>query len=158
MLSEPEKRLVERELEIASDVDLVRWAMSALADDAALALDPDIVELASLPTGDVRKCESALALLRRAVLASNPGFELSSKEAEAHAREAFIVFCRRFVAGDLGPYEFCRVVNPIEQLFDYPPWLGNFYNECDWCEPESTRRDFDHLVEYAARYVAENVE
>jgi hypothetical protein len=158
MLSEPEKRLIERELEMASDVDLVQWAMSALADDAALASDPDIVELASLPTGSVRKCEPALVLLRRAVLASNPAFELSSKEAEAHACTAFVALCRRFVVGDLRPYQLCRVIGPIEELFDYPPWLGRFYDECDWCTPESTRSDFDHLIEYAARYVAENEE
>ena len=40
----------------------------------------------------------------------------------------------------------------MEQTFDFPEWLGNFDNERDWCEPRSTRADFNHLIEYAARY------
>jgi hypothetical protein len=154
MLSDPQRRLIERELEMVSDADLVRWAMSAIEHDPQLASQPDIVELASLPTSNPRKCESAGMLLRRAVLDSDADFDISSREAEAHARAAFLILCEKFVGSEMRPYDLCKMVSPIEQLFDFPEWLEDFFNACDWCEPESTRGDFDHLVEYAAQYIA----
>jgi hypothetical protein len=155
MLSEPEKRLIERELGMISDVDLVGWAVASLVDDGVLASDPDIVELASLPTSSPRGCEPALMLLRRAVRTNHPDFDISSKEAEVHARAAFLAHCKRLVSDELRPYEFCKVVGPIEESFNYPAWIGKFYDHCDWCEPQSIRSDYDHLIQYAARYLAE---
>jgi hypothetical protein len=155
MLSEPERRLVERELGMISDVELVKWATAALADDAVLASDPDIVELASLPASNPRKCESAVVLLRRAVQSSNPDFDISSKDAQVHARAGFLALCKRLVSTELPPYEFCKVISPIELTFEYPDWLEKFYDHCDWCEPDSTRYHFDHLIQYAARYLVE---
>jgi hypothetical protein len=156
MLSELEKRLIEHELFMVSDSDLVCWAVSILESDAPLSADPDIVELASLPTSPPRLCDSAGSLLRGAVQRAQPRFDPSSPEAEAYARESFVQFCSRLVAGEIRPYEFCRVINPIEQMFEFPLWLGEFYDHCDWCEPESSRGEFSDLIEYASKYVREH--
>ena len=156
MLSELEKRLIEHGLFMVSDSDLVCWAVSVLESDATLSADPNIVELASLPTSPPRLCESAGSLLWAAVQRAHPRFDPSSPEAEAYARKAFEQLCSRLVAGEIRPYEFCRVITPIEELFDFPPWLGEFFAHCDWCEPESSRSDFSHLIEYAGQYLREH--
>ena len=158
MLTELEKRLIERQLNMISDVDAVRWAVDALVDDAQFASDPAIVELASLPTAKPRQCESSLNLLRKAVSRASPQFDTSSLQAETHARVTFRALCAKLVAGEVRPYDLCKVVTPIEDLFDFPRWLGDFYNHCDWCEPQHTAADFPHLIDYAARYVAESDE
>jgi hypothetical protein len=157
MLSDLEQRLVHREMEMLSDVDLVRWARGAIRQDDAVGADPDIVELASLQFGNPRLPE-ARGLLRGAVMRANPHFDIRSADAQACGRRAFFQVCRRYLAEDLPPHELCRLVGPIEQTFDYPVWLGDFYNQCDWCEPKSTRSDFDHLAEYVTQFLAENAD
>jgi hypothetical protein len=155
MLSLLQQHLVQREMEILSDADLVSWARAALRQEGPVASDPDIVELASIQFGNPRLSE-ARALLRSAVLRSSPDFDMTAREVQASARAAFIALCARFIAEDLPPYDFCRVVHASESAFDFPAWLGDFYNQCDWCDQHSTRSDFAHLIEYARRFVAEN--
>jgi hypothetical protein len=155
MLSVLEQRLLQREMEILSDADLVRWARATVRDDGALATDPDFGELASLQFANPRLTE-AKSLLRAAVNRANPEFTTSSFDAQAFGRACLLDACRRFLAEDLPPFELCRLVSPIEQTFDHPVWLGDLLNQCDWCEPSSTRRHFGHLVEYVITFVAEN--
>ena len=153
MLSLLEQRLVESEMELLSDGDLVRWARAAIREDDDIGGEPDIVELASLQFGNQRLAE-ARGLLRSAVIRANPDFDLKAPSAQAHGRAAFLQFCSRFLADGLRPYDLCRLVSPIEQAFDHPAWLGDFYDHCDWCEPESTRSHFAGLVEYVEQFVA----
>jgi hypothetical protein len=157
MLSDLEQRLVYREMEMLPDDDLVRWARAAIRQSDAMATDPDIVELASLQLGSQRRGD-ALALLRRAVARANPSFDMKESEAQAFGRAAFVQVCRRYLAEDLPPHDVCRLIGPIEQTFDYPAWLGDFYNQCDWCDPGSTRSDFEHLAAYVTQFLAENAD
>jgi len=153
MLSVLEQRLVEREMELLSDADLVRWARAVIHQDDVAGSDPDIAELASLQFANPRLVE-ARTLLRGAVVRANPQFDLKAPTSQAHGRAAFVELCRRFLSDDLRPYELCRLVAPIERTFDYPDWLGDFFNHCDWCEPESTRSHLPGLVEYVTQFVA----
>src|SRR5690242_12708663 len=155
MLSDLEQRLLQREMEVVSDADLVRWARAAIRDDSALAADPDVGQLASLQFGNPRLTE-ALTLLRSAVSRANPEFSTRSPDAQAFGRACLLDVCRRFLAEGLAPFELCRLVGPIEQTFDHPAWLGDLYNQCDWCEPSSTRSHFGHLVEYVTTFLAES--
>jgi hypothetical protein len=155
MVSDLEQRLLQREMEVVSDADLVRWARGAIRGDGALAADPNVGELASLQFGNPRLVE-ARALLRGAVVRANPEFSPLSPDAQAFGRACLLDACRRFLAEDLPPYELCRLVDPIEQTFDHPVWLGDLYNHCDWCEPSSTRSHFGHLVEYVSTFLAES--
>jgi hypothetical protein len=155
MLSVLEQRLIHREIEVLSDADLVRWARAAIRDDGAVASDPDIGELASLQFGNPRLGE-ARRLLRLAVHRANPDFDIRSPDAQAYARSALLDVCKRYLAEDLSPHELCRLVSPIEETFDYPAWLGDFVNQCDWCEPGSPRSHFGHLLEYVKQFLAED--
>jgi hypothetical protein len=157
MISDLERRLVERELEMLSDVDLVRWARAAIRRDDPVASDPDVVELASLQFGNPRLNE-ALGLLRSAVIRANPHFDIRGPEPQAHGRAMFIQVCRRYLDENLPPYELCRIAEAIEPVFDYPSWLGDFWNQCDWCEPNSTRSQFGHLEEYVTQFLAGNAD
>jgi hypothetical protein len=157
MISNLEQLLVQRELEMLSDADLVRWARGAIRQEDAVASDPDVVELAALQFGNSRLGE-ALGLLRSAVTRANPYFEIRGPESQAYGRAMFVQVCRRYLNENLPPYELCRIVESIEPVFDYPAWLGDFWNRCDWCEPNSTRGQFDHLAEYVTQFLAENAD
>ncbi len=37
------------------------------------------------------------------------------------------------------------MINPIEQIYDFPKWLGNIYNACEWIEPDTLPVDCKHL-------------
>ncbi|HVX90138.1 MAG TPA: hypothetical protein VHC20_00590 [Candidatus Paceibacterota bacterium] len=157
MLSVLEQHLVYREMELLSDADLVRWARAIIREDDAASSDPDILELSALRL-DSPGLGDALRLLRAAVTRASPNFDIRGPGAQAFGRAAFVQTCRRFLAENLPPYQLCRLVSPIEQTFDYPAWLGDFYNQCDWCEPDSTRSQFGHLAEYVAQFIAENAD
>jgi hypothetical protein len=62
--------------------------------------------------------------------------------------------CERYLAGEIPPYDLCRLVSPIEQVFDFPRWLGNLYNACDWIEPETKREDVPHLEDEVTAMLA----
>jgi hypothetical protein len=155
--SDPLKSLhrvaVESAIDATSNGDLIRWAENVLAMGHELSFDPDVLELASLPIGNVRKEEQASLLLNRVVERWVPGFQISSKESEAYARECFLRMCQRLLDGDIRPYELCRMVDPIEQAFQFPDWLADFYSHCDWIEPSSEPVDCRHLYEYAEQYL-----
>lgn len=151
MISEVAKKLVEAELLLVSDSELVQWAIAEL--ERCDEPDSDLAELASLRTATRADLKPAQFLLRSAISRLDPEFDLRSPAAEAHAKRAFLRHCHRLIAAEISPYTFCRVVGPIEHCFGHPRWLADFYSCCDCCEPESTRHQFDHLVEYAERYV-----
>lgn len=51
------------------------------------------------------------------------------------------------------PVTVCRMVSAIEHQFDYPEWLGDLFNACDWSEDSSTREDFPKVRQEAERLV-----
>ena len=156
-VSEPLESLhrlaVESAIGAASNADAIRWAEGVLETGHELAFDPDLLELASLPIGNARKEEQAPSLLNSLVERCLPAFRISSKESEEHAKECFRRVCQRLLDGDVGPYDLCRMVDPIEQAFEFPDWLGDFYSHCDWIEPSSQPVDCRHLYEYAEQYL-----
>jgi hypothetical protein len=55
MLSELEQRLVQREMELLSDADLVRWARAEIRrDDAAAAVAPGLTRISARSTNAAR--------------------------------------------------------------------------------------------------------
>jgi hypothetical protein len=158
MLSDLEKRFIEFQLDVLSAADLVRWARAARHQDATLSDTPDLEALAQLPLSDYHLTETAPVLFRKVVANAHPQFDIRSKDAEAYGRSLLLDLCKRLVVDKTGPYRLCQAVGSIEVTFDYPEWLGDFVNQCDWCEPNSTRENFGHLIEYAERFLAEHSE
>ena len=147
--------LLDHQLGFASDASVIRWAELVLESGSDLSFNSDLIELAGLPAGDPRHREDVGPILRRLADDTAPGYDLSSKSSEAYARSRFRAAVQSLVDERIRPYELCRLVQPIEELFDFPKWLGNFYSECDWIEPETKPVDARHLYEYAKEYVRE---
>jgi hypothetical protein len=145
---------IEAYLNVAGPVEMIQWAEERIASGDDLAFDSDVLELASLPAGDPRKREEAAPLFHRIVQRHVPGFSVATPETEAYAQECLQRWCARFLDEELTPYQFCRIVHPIEEGFNFPAWLGDFYNQCDWIEPNYQPVDARHLYDYAQRYLA----
>lgn len=148
-----EQILLEHTVGFISDVDVIRWAESVLEEGSELSFESELVELASLPSGAPRRREEAAAILRRLAESVAPDCDLSSKESEAHAQACFRSVCESLVAEEIAPWELCRLVSPLEQLFSFPEWLGDFYSQCDWLGPDTRPVDARHLYEYAKEYL-----
>lgn len=147
------RMLVEFELGAVSGAELVLWAIGLLSDGDSLADDLAIIELAGLPTGRKFGTEPAGALLREAVGRRHPTFSVRSEQAESLAMQVFFDQGRRLLDGYIRPFDFCGPVSAIEALYDFPAWLGDAYNHCDWCEPDSETALFSHLLEFVAAHL-----
>lgn len=50
-----------------------------------------------------------------------------------------------YLHGQCAPWAVCRMISPIEGAFDFPDWLGNLYNVCDWTDERTPREANPHL-------------
>jgi hypothetical protein len=128
-----------------TDTDLVDWAVQYLPTSEYFSDDPDLVELASINEKNKFEVEKAGDHLRAFVKKQWPDYSLKNNKAEIYAKKYLKSRLREYLAGQCSPYEVCRMVTPIEQVFDFPKWLGNMYNACDWIEPNTSRADCKHL-------------
>jgi len=55
--------------------------------------------------------------------------------------------------GHTSVFAFFRLVERIENHFDFPPWLGDLANACDWCDPASSFATHPHLYEDVKRHL-----
>jgi hypothetical protein len=147
----PCQLLVEYELGVATDAQLIEWACEALLVDDTIAKDQVLIKLAALLPQVRSEIEIAGEYFRRLIAWHFPEFSLQSPEGLQLARAILKRRCEQYLQGLITPYELCSVVSPTEQHFDYPAWLGNLYNACDWVAPSTKREDVPHLVEEATR-------
>jgi hypothetical protein len=150
-MTNPCQLLVEYELGIAKDAQLIEWAREALSGNDAIARDQVLVKLAALSSQFRPEAEMAGEYFRELIERHFSEFSIQSSEGGRLARGILRRRCEHYIQGHLTPYELCLVVSPIEQHFDYPTWLGNLYNACDWVEPSTRREEVPHLLEEAKR-------
>ena len=150
-MTNPCQLLVEYELGVVKDAQLIEWACEALSGDGAIAKDQVLVKLAALLPHVRSEIEIAREYFLELMERHFPEFSLQSPEALRLARAILKNRCEQYTQGRISPYELCLVVSPIEQHFDYPIWLGNLYNACDWVEPSTRREEVPHLIEEAKR-------
>lgn len=127
-----------------SDDDLIGWAVDYVGENEAWD-DPDLIELTMLNRKQPRQVETACVLLKRSIQKQSPDFILSDRNAESQARHLFRLRLAAYLAEECKPYDVCRMVDPIEQLYDFPSWLGDMYNACDWIEPDTEPSGCRHL-------------
>jgi hypothetical protein len=135
---------VAREIGAMSDEDVVQWACEVAASDEQRLNDPDFVNLAGISRNELPHTRNNLKAL---VAKDAPGFRMDSPQGEIIVRKILHELCQLLVAGAISPHDLCRVVEPIEQYFSFPPWLENLYNACDWVEPETPLSAVPHLIE-----------
>ncbi len=133
------------EIGYLNDRDLVEWAVSYLPTSDYFGDDPDLVDLVSINTKQVREIEKAGDILSRFISRQWPEFRIDGKKSEHYVKKFFHERLREYLEGGCKPYDVCRMIAPIEQIFDCPDWLGNMYNACDWIEPEHKSIDCRHL-------------
>lgn len=144
--------LVAYELDAICENDVVEWAGQQLA----LELCSDVPAVADLASLDPRQADEVRTTLRRVHEAVDPEFKVRSREGEAIARNLLCGLAVRYLTRQIRPRELCRLVTPIEDAYDFPAWLGDLYNVCDWVEPETTIEDVAHLTSaVAALHAAE---
>ncbi|RUU26824.1 hypothetical protein [Mesorhizobium sp. M6A.T.Ce.TU.016.01.1.1] len=149
--------LVAREIEAISDVDIVGWANSHTAPPS-YAEDAAYVQLARCNPRNAVRLAKAHGRLRSLVARSFPDFNDKSDEAKEIARKLFLRRIRTYLDGEIEPFQICRMVSPIENKYDFPLWLGDLYNGCDWMDENATREQASHLRWMIEQILAENAE
>lgn len=146
--------LTEHALEVATDEDAQRWARSTL-DDASHSYDPELLLALGFQVVGRRTCSPEVrGLLAVAARTEDPEFEVSGSAGELLAQQVLEEQCRRLLDGYIGPWGVCKLVPAIESLFDFPGWLGEMYDHCDWCEPEHSAADWPHLIAYVRGFLS----
>lgn len=143
--------LVEHELGAISDVQLIEWACEVLSTDGPLADDLTVAELAGLAPQVQSDLDLAGGYFRSIIQKHFPDFAFQSPDGIRWARETLRRRCDDYIQQRITPDEFCRVVSPVEQHFDYPSWLGDLYNACDWIDGHTKREDVPYLADEARR-------
>lgn len=150
-MKNPCQIFVEHELGAVSDAQLIEWACEVLSTDGPLADDLTITELAGLSPRVQSDLDLAGGYFRNIIQSHFPDFRFQSPDGVRWAREALRQRCNEYIERRITPYEFCRVVSPVEQHFDYPSWLGDLYNACDWIDGNTKREDVPYLVDEARK-------
>lgn len=128
------------------DRDIVDWALAYLPTSEHFSDDPDLLEISWINTKQVRNVEAAGMLLEKFIEKMWPEYELiGNAKAEHYARRFFKHRLESYADGKCSPWMVCRMVSPIEHFFDFPDWLGDMYDACDWIEPNTSRVDCRHL-------------
>ena len=84
---------------------------------------------------------------------ADPGFDPKSPTLEAIAKALFEARLKEYLSGRCKPWDVCRMISPIEQLYDFPRWLGAMYDVCDWIEPTTSRAECAHLEDGIRRHL-----
>lgn len=150
-MKHPCQILVEHELGAFSECQLIEWACVELSAEGSLADDLTVVDLAALRPQCQSDLELAGGYFRSVIQNHFPEFRIQSPDGIRWARDVLRRQCQDYIHGRITPYEFCSIVLPVERHFDYPSWLCDLYNACDWAARSTKREDVPHLAEEARR-------
>jgi hypothetical protein len=137
---------------IGSKSDLEDWAEEQLRKDDP---HPDACELFNLSDEDAEKESIRLAK-------EIAGFSPTSEQGEKWAQELLSEYCQKLLDEEITPLQFCNLVNQFdggflgardigEGLAYYPEWLGDLWNNCDWCDESWDLANSPHLAEEAKK-------
>jgi hypothetical protein len=144
-IESPLPAYIAYEVEYLDDRALIDWAVEYLPSSEYFDKDFDLIELASINTNNIREVEKAGSYLSSFISRQWPVFNLKGSKAEFYAKKFFHQRMKQYLEGRCRPYDVCKMVSSIEQLYDFPDWLGNMYNACDWIEPETKPVDCRYL-------------
>jgi len=133
------------EVSYFADEDLIKWAIEYLPNSEYFSDDPDLIELVSINTKMKHEVEKAGTYLKAFVNKQWLEYTLKNAKSEMYAKKYFKDRLREYLAGNCTPYDVCRMISPIEQIYDFPGWLGDMYNACDWVGPDTMPVDCRHL-------------
>lgn len=137
--------LVAWQIGYAVDADVVNFAVDQTRKHTDQEVPAALIEMTRLNPKQKRSAEKAGPLLRQFVEENWPDFDVRGAESESLARRFFEHRLQSYLQGKSTPWEVCRIISPIEYLYDFPPWLGKMYDACDGLEPETKREDCPYL-------------
>ena len=133
------------EVEYLNDREIIEWAIEYLPMSEYFSDDSNLIELVSINTKLIRDVEKAGSYLSNFISRQWPEFDIKNCKSELYAKKYFHQRLRQYLEGQCRPYDVCKMIPAIEQLFDFPAWLGNMYNACDWIESDTKPADCRHL-------------
>jgi hypothetical protein len=154
---DPVRLLVAFELGAVDEVALIDWAVASLGEEG-FGAHGEVAEMARLNPRRRESREEAGPLFRSLLRRLDPAFEIRGAGAEEVAKEILAETCQALLDGRARPYDLCKLVGPIENLYDFPGWLGDLYNACDWVEPSTPIDCAPALPDEVKRFLASRVE
>lgn len=127
------------------DADIVNWVQGYLPTSEHFSDNSTLLEMAWINPKDPRSVETAGTLLEQFVAENWPGYDLNNAKAELYAKRYFTHRLKSYLDGNVSPWLVCRMVSPIENLYDFPVWLGKMYDACDWIDQSTKLQDCPHL-------------
>ena len=125
--------------------DLISWAQSYAQKHPEMDSDSTLFEIARLNRKRKGELSQARQLMERFMADIEPQFDVLSEERQAVAKKLFELRLQKYLDNECTPWEVCRMVQAIEQLYDFPSWLGDMFDACDWIESDTRPVDCRHL-------------
>lgn len=135
----------------ANNYNIIDWAINTLQINKENELSELLLSIASINRKDKRQVSTAGEILTQIIKEHYPDFENFKEQL---AMELLRDKCQDLLNKKIKPHELCCLVGPIETIFDYPTWLGDLYNACDWCEPDTLPEE--HLL-LEAKKILQNI-
>ena len=149
----PREAYVARAIEFFDDCALLEWIRESACLDE-YRTDSDVAELLATNNKRPEQVERVGKKFESLVLKYWDPFDLRSEEANQIAEALFMKKLAMYVDEKCQPYDLCRMIGPLEHMCDFPEWLGDMFNCCDWVEPCTARVDRRELEDEAARLLA----
>ncbi|MBX2855052.1 MAG: hypothetical protein KTR21_08690 [Rhodobacteraceae bacterium] len=136
----PFPTLVAYSIGYYENIDLIPWAAATVSrqDQAPY---PSLIALMRLNPKQPGQADQAGELFKTYIQQACPPLSLTTPEGEYFANQYFRKRLQQFLDHQCTPWQVCRMVSPIEQIYDFPPWLGGMYDACDWVGPSWTDPD-----------------
>lgn len=141
----PTDVLVAQIIEYLTEYDIIDWANDYASSHPELESESTLFEILRLNRKRKDEVAKVPELLCRFVSQHEPDFDSHSAIAEDRARQLFNARLKDYLDEQCTPWAVCKMISPIEQHYDFPSWLGNMYNACDWIEPTMTPVNCRHL-------------
>ena len=144
----PTKALIARNIEYWTDGDVISWAVE-YAESFDIWDSDTFSDLLRINPNQIRDVEKAHSRLVQFVAKEYPDFSFKSKDSEHQAKLLLVDRLKAYIDERCRPYDLCKMAEAIENTFDYPDWLGDLWNACDWIEPNTLPCDCRHLQPFA---------
>ena len=141
----PTDALLAHRVGYFGDDELFVWATEYAAEHPELDHESAIFELLWLDPKMANREDNRLeALISAFAREYEPAFKVDGHQAEATAQHLFRTRLQDYLNDQCRPWDVCRMIGPIEDLFD-PDWLGGMWNACDWIDSLTAPADCRYL-------------
>lgn len=144
-IASPAQALAAFDLRYLNDADIVQFTIGYLRANPRMREQTSLAEIATINTKRAERLSEAGVLLRQYVLALDPDFSIKKYASAQFGKALFKQKLEQYLAKQCAPWEICNMVGAMEHAYDYPAWLGDMWNACDWVEPTHTHETFSHL-------------